>query len=132
MQRVDDAFRYSRSLDGLRAVAAFTVAAYHAKIPAMPGGFFGVDIFFVLSGYLITRLLIDEYRDTSKIDLRAFMARRLRRLYPALLLFLGGYLALAPVAFGDVAFGRHLIDAICTALYIANYTRLFDSPMSVL
>lgn len=121
---------YSASLDGLRALAAFVVACYHAKAPWLSGGFLGVDIFFVLSGYLITRLLVDEYRTSNAIHWRCFMARRLRRLYPVFLMMLVVYLLIAPLAFFNVDFGRHLLDAIWAALYIANYSALFDAPMS--
>lgn len=123
---------YSRSLDGLRAVAALTVAAYHAKTPSMPGGFLGVDLFFVLSGYLITRLLIDEYRSSATVDLSGFMARRLRRLYPALLLLVAVYLVIAQLVFTDVHFARHLLDAMWTLLYISNYSSVFDQFLSIL
>lgn len=131
MQQTGD-MRYSCSLDGLRAVAALTVAAYHAKMPSMPGGFLGVDLFFVLSGYLITRLLIDEYRSSATVDLRGFMARRLRRLYPALLLLMAGYLVVAPLVFSDVPFVRHLVDAAWTLLYMGNYSSVFDQFPAIL
>lgn len=57
---------YSPALDGIRALAALTVAVYHARFPGLTGGFFGVDVFFVLSGYLITRLLLDEQLRTTR------------------------------------------------------------------
>ncbi|CAD5107956.1 acyltransferase family protein [Zestomonas carbonaria] len=129
---MNDRMRYNASLDGLRALAALTIAFYHAHVPAMPGGFFGVDIFFVLSGYLITRLLVDEYHASGTVQLRRFVARRLRRLYPALLLMLLVYLLIAPLVFAQVSFGKHLLDTMWSALYLANYASAFGFPMSML
>lgn len=71
------------ALDGVRAVAVAAVLADHGGVPGVTGGFIGVDVFFVLSGYLITSLLLDEQRRTGRVDLAAFWARRARRLLPA-------------------------------------------------
>ena len=76
--------RYRPGLDGLRALAVIAVFAYHARIDWLPGGFLGVDLFFVLSGYLITSLLLVEWEARNRIDLRRFWLRRARRLLPAL------------------------------------------------
>jgi peptidoglycan/LPS O-acetylase OafA/YrhL len=73
------------ALDGVRAVAVLLVMAYHAGLPGFHGGRAGVDVFFVLSGFLITALLIDEQRRLSVIRLRSFYMRRVLRLYPALI-----------------------------------------------
>ena len=75
-----------RALDGLRALAVGLVLADHGGIPGMAGGFLGVDVFFVLSGFLITSLLLDELGRTGRIDLANFWIRRARRLLPALVL----------------------------------------------
>lgn len=76
-------------LDGLRAIAVLSVVAFHLETKRwVPGGFIGVDLFFVLSGFLITALLISEYDRTGRIDLRGFYLRRMRRLLPALVLTL--------------------------------------------
>src|SRR4051812_21389707 len=77
--------RYNPALDGVRAVAILLVVLFHAKVKGVPGGFLGVDVFFVLSGYLITRILSDEHHATGTIALGRFYLRRARRLYPALL-----------------------------------------------
>lgn len=85
---------YLPALDGLRALAVTAVLLYHAGLP-LHGGFLGVEVFFVLSGFLITALLRDEWLRSRRIDLRAFWYRRARRLLPAMLLALGGTLAIA-------------------------------------
>src|SRR5688572_9338868 len=80
--------RYLPAVDGLRAVAVGAVVAFHLAPGAVPGGFLGVDTFFVVSGYLITSLLLAEHAADGGIALRAFWGRRARRLLPALLLLL--------------------------------------------
>ena len=80
--------RYLPGLDGLRALAVVAVLLYHADVPWMPGGFLGVDVFFVISGYLITMLLLEEHHRSGTIGVRRFYARRARRLLPALYLLL--------------------------------------------
>jgi peptidoglycan/LPS O-acetylase OafA/YrhL len=76
--------RYRPEIDGLRAVAVAAVVIYHASAGILPGGFVGVDVFFVISGYLITSILLQEWLAAGKIDFAAFYARRMRRLLPAL------------------------------------------------
>src|SRR5579864_6210240 len=80
--------RFRPDIEGLRAVAVLLVVACHAGIPWCSGGFIGVDVFFVISGNLITGLLLRELRETKRVDLPSFYARRARRLLPALLLVL--------------------------------------------
>ena len=75
---------YRPDIDGLRALAVLMVVGRHIGVPWMPGGFTGVDIFFVISGYLITGLLVREQKDSGRIGIVAFYARRVRRLLPAL------------------------------------------------
>ena len=75
--------RHIASIDGLRAIAVTSVVLYHLGISWIPGGFLGVDLFFVISGYVITRLILDSINQSSALDLRAFYAARLRRIYPA-------------------------------------------------
>ncbi|WP_088287752.1 acyltransferase [Kineosporia sp. A_224] len=88
-----------RALDGLRAVAVMLVFLKHLQLPAFRGGWVGVDIFFVLSGFLITSMLLGEHERTGRIDLRSFWVRRLARLYPALIAMVVLGLAIAPERF---------------------------------
>ena len=90
--------RYIHSVDGLRAVAVLAVLLYHLGIDWIPGGFLGVDLFFVISGYVITGLILDSIDRSGTLDLKAFYLSRIRRLVPALvamiiftLLFIGVY-----------------------------------------
>jgi peptidoglycan/LPS O-acetylase OafA/YrhL len=86
-----------RGLDGLRAVAVLSVLAYHAGLPWLPGGFLGVDLFFVISGFLITTLLLHERQRSGRISLGRFYVRRARRLLPVLftmLVAVAGFLSL--------------------------------------
>jgi len=77
--------RYIQSVDGLRAVAVIAVLLYHLGIDWIPGGFLGVDLFFVISGYVITGLILDSIERSGGLDLRAFYLSRIRRLVPALI-----------------------------------------------
>ena len=76
--------RYIPAIDGLRAVAVVAVMLYHLGFSWIPGGFLGVDLFFVISGYVITRLLLDSIQRSGGLDLRAFYKARIRRLFPPL------------------------------------------------
>jgi peptidoglycan/LPS O-acetylase OafA/YrhL/lysophospholipase L1-like esterase len=110
---------YRPALDGLRAVAVVAVMLYHGGVPWAAGGFLGVDIFFVLSGFLITSLLVKEWTRTGRIGLRAFWLRRARRLLPAMLLVLlavGAYSAAAPRPASQVRG-----DSLATLGYVSNW-----------
>lgn len=80
----DRGIRYIPAIDGLRAVAVIAVMLYHLGFTWIPGGFLGVDLFFVISGYVITRLLLDSIQRSGGLDLRAFYGARVRRLLPPL------------------------------------------------
>lgn len=111
---------YIPGLDGIRAVAVMAVLLYHAEQPWALGGFLGVETFFVLSGFLITSLLLAEWRSTKGIDLRQFWVRRARRLLPAmwLLLLVLPFLAFA---FARDALPRLQEDVPAAFFYITNW-----------
>jgi peptidoglycan/LPS O-acetylase OafA/YrhL len=116
--RERDGFR--PDIEGLRAVAVGLVLLYHAAVPGFGGGYVGVDVFFVLSGFLITGLLVRERASTGTISLAAFYARRLRRLLPAVALLIvvtvvASVLVLSPLRASDVA-----ADGVAAALYASN------------
>ncbi|ACQ81267.1 acyltransferase 3 [Beutenbergia cavernae DSM 12333] len=102
-----------RGLDGLRALAVLAVLVYHTWPQALPGGFLGVDVFFVVSGFLITTLLLREVRDAGRLDLRRFWARRARRLLPALATVVVTGVLLARLVEPDllVGIGRQVLGA---------------------
>jgi peptidoglycan/LPS O-acetylase OafA/YrhL len=113
-----DGFR--PDLEGLRAVAVVLVLLYHASVPGVTGGYVGVDVFFVLSGFLITGLLLREVRRTGSVSLPSFYARRARRLLPAsalvlLVTMIASALLMPPLRVPDVAG-----DAASAALYVSN------------
>ncbi len=114
------ALPYLPGLDGLRALAVVAVLLYHAELTWLPGGFLGVEIFFVISGYLITVLLLTEWRQLGRVDLKGFWIRRARRLLPALYLLLVLTLAYAVVFLpGEVAGLRD--DVIAALGYVTNW-----------
>ncbi|MDO5376047.1 MAG: acyltransferase family protein [Staphylococcus rostri] len=112
--------RYMPGLDGLRAIAVLAVIIYHFNPQWLPGGFLGVDTFFVISGYLITSLLLTEYHNTQRIDLVSFWIRRLKRLLPAVIFLIMGVLILtlimAPTEIKSVR-----SDAFAALLYVSNW-----------
>jgi peptidoglycan/LPS O-acetylase OafA/YrhL len=112
---------YRPALDGLRGVAIIGVFAHHAGLASLAGGFIGVDIFFVLSGFLITALLVQEAGETGRIALRAFYVRRALRLLPALAVLLAA-LVLLPRAFGMMRTDAALVSTV-SALYASNWVR---------
>lgn len=120
---------YIPALDGLRAVAVVAVVASHSWAQALPGGWIGVDVFFVLSGYLITSILLGEHERTGKISFRRFYARRALRLFPALavtlLLGVGIAYLVYPASASDTVH-----EAIAAALYVANWVVAFGQVRS--
>ena len=116
---------YLPGIDGLRAVAVMAVLFYHAEMTWMPGGFLGVEVFFVISGYLITGLLVAEWRKTGGINLGRFWFRRARRLLPAVFALLIAVLAFAVIFLpGEVASLR--FDALAAAFYVSNWFQIFS------
>lgn len=113
--------QYRPELDGLRAMAVVMVVLFHADGP-VTGGFVGVDLFFVLSAYLITSLLASEWRQAGSIDIKRFYWRRFLRLMPALLLLLATYMLVAPVIWPG---HDHARDVVLTGLYLSDYSYAF-------
>ena len=107
-------------LEGLRGIAILLVLLCHARIPGAEAGFIGVDIFFVLSGFLITGLLVGEHARTGQISLRAFYARRARRILPAALVVVAGTVLVASLVVSPLDLPRVGDDAIAAALSLAN------------
>ena len=116
---------HAPALDGLRALAVVAVLLYHAGLSWLPGGFLGVEIFFVISGYLITSLLLAEWSTTGRIDLAGFWLRRARRLLPALFALLLGVVAFAVIFLPDEVAGMRG-DAVSGALYVNNWYQIFS------
>ena len=117
------ALPYVAALDGLRAFAVAGVLLYHGGVPWLPGGFLGVDLFFVLSGFLITSLLLRELDMTGGIDLRRFWTRRARRLLPAAFLVIAVCLVVA-VAFMPGEAARVRTDALASFAYVGNWAQV--------
>ena len=113
--------KWRPGLDGLRAIAVLGVMAYHEPNVELAGGFLGVDLFFVLSGFLITGLLLDERRRSGTVSLRSFWNRRARRLLPALAAFLLAVVAITMII-GDVSQRRDLPGGIFSSVfYVSNW-----------
>lgn len=122
---------YNPALDGLRGVAILLVIFSHAHVPLFGGAFLGVDLFFVLSGFLITSLLLMERASTGALGYWRFYRRRFLRLMPALALFLGAYVVLAPLLWPGLDDVTQ--DAWVSLLYLADYgIAFFDSPGTLL
>jgi peptidoglycan/LPS O-acetylase OafA/YrhL len=110
-------------LDGLRAIAVVAVMIYHADSSWLHGGFLGVEVFFVISGYLITLLLIAEFEGSGRVSLRQFWLRRFRRLLPALFVMLGLLMIYLVVGFPS-AQGRTRGDIVGGVAYVSNWYQI--------
>jgi len=111
---------YLPGLDGLRALALLAVLVYHARPGWLPGGFLGVEVFFVISGFIITRGLLQEWQDRGRISLRAFWLRRARRLLPALFLLLVAVMAYASLFEPEAVAGLRG-DVLAALAYVTNW-----------
>ena len=116
---------YVPALDGVRALSVAGVLAFHGGVSQLRGGFLGVDAFFVLSGYLITTLLLVERQGTGGIDLAAFWGRRARRLLPALLLVIAVIAVVAPRILPREEVRLLRGDGLAALFYVANW-RMID------
>ncbi|HEX7276467.1 MAG TPA: acyltransferase family protein [Acidimicrobiales bacterium] len=124
-QAEEPRLRYVPAIDGLRALAVSAVFAYHAGIGWARGGFLGVDVFFVISGYLITALLLTDHRRTGRIRLLRFWRRRARRLLPALFLLLVGVSIAVPLLATDQGY-RLRADVLAALGYVSNWRLIFE------
>jgi len=131
MKSSDTPLTYRPEIDGLRAIAVLSVLIYHLKITVgttklLPGGFLGVDLFFVLSGFLITQILLKEFATTGRISIAEFYVRRSKRILPPLLLVM---LCSAPVAWAIMLPGeleRFALSLLSTLLFVSNFFWFFE------
>ena len=110
MQRASISSTHIPAIDGLRALAVFAVVLYHLGISWIPGGFLGVDLFFVISGYVITRLILDSIESANSLDIKEFYAARIRRLLPGLVVLI-------------------IVTSVFTALFAPDAVRRFISDV---
>jgi peptidoglycan/LPS O-acetylase OafA/YrhL len=120
---VDRRSRYEPALDGIRAVAVLAVLLYHLGVEQAPGGLLGVGVFFTLSGYLITSILISSWQRTGGLELGTFWLRRARRLLPALALVLLAVLAATVIAEPQLV-GERAGESVAAGLYVANWASI--------
>ena len=115
---------YQPALDGLRAISVIAVILYHAKVSWLPGGFLGVEVFFVVSGFLITSLMVEERTASGRVNLRMFWIRRARRLLPALIVMLTAVAIAVATMAADSApdFRRDVVPAL---LYVSNWWQIW-------
>ena len=111
---------YLPGLDGIRAIAVLGVLLYHADLGFLPGGFLGVDVFFVLSGFLITTLLLEQFERTGHINFKSFYLGRVRRLFPALIALLIVVAIACTFIYQDAAH-KTASDIIASAFYVNNW-----------
>lgn len=108
-------------VEGLRAVAVGAVLLYHAGLPFAPGGYVGVDVFFVISGFLITGLLLSEIERTGTVSLVRFYSRRAKRLLPMTVVVLGTVVALSWLLLSPLRMGEVSLDVVTAGLYVINW-----------
>jgi peptidoglycan/LPS O-acetylase OafA/YrhL len=112
--------RYRGDIDGLRALAIILIVGYHVGLPGFDGGFVGVDVFFVISGYLISRNLLEESHREGRVALLRFWGRRIRRLVPALAVMIAAVLALSIPILTSLEWQAVASEARAAALYVSN------------
>jgi peptidoglycan/LPS O-acetylase OafA/YrhL len=121
----DSRFPYMPGIDALRAIAVLAVFGYHAGLGWLPGGFLGVDVFFVISGYLITSLLLREFRGSGHVELGRFWLRRARRLLPAVGVLIAVAMIVSAIASpGEI--DRIRGDALASLFYFANWHFIYE------
>src|SRR5438876_4749201 len=119
--------RHRPDIDGLRAIAVMLVVNFHAFPDAMPGGFIGVDVFFVISGFLITGIVAREL-NFRQFSLLGFYDRRIRRIFPALIVVLSavlglGWLWMLPIAYAQLSSDVFASAALCATLSLMQQSR---------
>jgi peptidoglycan/LPS O-acetylase OafA/YrhL len=130
-RRSDRHAGFRQDIEGLRAVAIGLVLAYHAGLPFLPGGFIGVDVFFVISGFLITGLLVREVERTGRVSLTRFYARRAKRLLPATALVLTATAVMVWLTSSVTEWRTFGGDIVAAAAYVVNW-RLADRSVDYL
>ncbi len=118
---------FRADIEGMRGIAVLLVVMFHCGVPGFDGGFIGVDVFFALSGYLITGLILTEIARTGKLGFRNFYARRARRLLPASGLMVLGTLLLSVLVYSPLEVARFAKWASYTSLYISNFMFMRDA-----
>lgn len=121
----DSRFPYMPGIDAMRALAVLAVFGYHAGLDWVPGGFLGVDVFFVISGYLITSLLLREFRSTDHIELGRFWLRRARRLLPAVGVLIAVVMIVSAIA-EPAKIAQIRGDALSSLFYFANWHFIYE------
>jgi peptidoglycan/LPS O-acetylase OafA/YrhL len=117
---------YVPALDGLRGIAILLVMVWHTGVPFLKGGYIGVDIFFVLSGFLITALLLQEYDHSGRISIRRFYLRRALRLLPAYLVMLAVFCAVSFAVLNANEAKSNMFDALIALGYLSNWVMAFS------
>ncbi|WP_307812865.1 acyltransferase family protein [Micromonospora coerulea] len=112
---------FRKDIEGLRALAVLLVVLWHADVPLIPGGFVGVDVFFVISGYLITTGMVAEVAAHGRLSLSRFWARRAKRLLPSSALVLLGAVVLTYLFLPDIRWRDTAWDVVSSALYVVNW-----------
>ena len=125
MSQASFRLNYSPGLDGLRGAAILSVMIFHARAPFLEGGFTGVDLFFVLSGFLITSLLVSEFDRYGSVSLNNFYMRRLLRLGPALIALLFVVCLASFLFMGNQQANRNYIDSLISLAFLSNWARAF-------
>lgn len=120
-----DGFR--PDIEGMRGIAVLLVVLFHSGVPGFGGGFTGVDVFFALSGYLITGIILNEITKRGKLSFRNFYARRARRLLPAAGLVVVATLVLMLLVYSPLELGKYSRWASYTSLYASNYMFMRDA-----
>ena len=117
--------RYIPALDGLRAIAVLAVIAYHLGLPGCSGGLMGVTVFFVISGYIVTKILLVEFSRTGKISFKDFYIRRAKRLLPAIILVIAAVGALCTI-FNQVLLTKMRPEVIPSLFFVNNWWQIFN------